>query len=369
MEGGRLLGNGYYGCAFTPELKCAPGTMIELKGNKKNGRAKVAKISTPEDSIAEFKISEDLSVIPGGEEYFILATSICQPANEQSEPELLKCGAEKIKGVPLSSLIQINMPLGGQVFSSVPAKQLVDHFFGIVQHVLEAGALLVVNYYVHFDLHSSNLLYSGKTKLQIIDFGMAWTAKDINAKNLWTKLHEFDIEATHDQESPECTLVNAIFDADLKKAPIDLNFMLKEIPRKVKSVSRQISDVLHVPLETQMKQFEEYVKSSIVFRNKDWLDFFKLYWNKFDAWAIGSLLLKKYTFLIFEPSFTSSSEFQTKRRLLESVLRNLLTYDALERYDCVEALEKFAPNSPVLKRKPVAQWLSKAKEQRKEFLG
>ena len=64
MFGGKLIGQGEFGCAMTPPLKCkgksrpiSLSQMIGLSGPS------VGKITTPKDAALEIRISKELSIV------------------------------------------------------------------------------------------------------------------------------------------------------------------------------------------------------------------------------------------------------------------------------------------------------------------
>ena len=113
IKGGALLGQGVYGCAFSPPLKCR-GKPVATKNIVER---RVGKVTTDFDAYWESRITEYLKENPLAANYFILTEEICQPdvRSAQTEPQLAECSA--ITGKRLTSYKQISMSFGGKALS------------------------------------------------------------------------------------------------------------------------------------------------------------------------------------------------------------------------------------------------------------
>ena len=190
MEGGRLLGSGSYGCAFTPPLICKDK-------KKRNG---VGKITDKVDGEQEIHVANVLRNVPLVRNYFLLPEpESCVPATEQRDPEFKDCHPlfrENEYKIPLSQTIQIFEPFGGvlpfySIMNSGELHPSKFDFYGFMRHMLEAGSTLLVGGVSHFDLHPGNILLDRKGVARILDFGMAFSSKDINkdlVDNRWKVL-------------------------------------------------------------------------------------------------------------------------------------------------------------------------------------
>jgi hypothetical protein len=65
-----------------------------------------------------------------------------------------------------------------------------------------------------------------------------------------------------------------------------------------------------------------------------------------------------------DPEFEELAEYKTKIRTCLKALKGLTQMDAGIRLDAIEALEIWAPDSPVLKQKEVVDWLQEQKKVR-----
>jgi serine/threonine protein kinase len=347
VSGGSLLGQGLYGCAFTPPLKCK--TKIVSKGKR------VGKLTTSEEAAKESNVSSILKHIPSGSKYFILIDSECEPAprENQTEQDLQKC--EFIEGKPLGTVKQLQMPLGGLTLQQTPKRATSIEYFAMGQHLLEAGALLLTKHIVHSDLHKNNILVDSRTQCRLIDFGIAWRPDELSLSNLYLALRSFEPSIT--QEPPECTFVNGMY------ANLRYDEILEGIEHE-KTILKKVSLVTGTPMYVMMRELRNFVSHSWSVKEQNWYVFYKLYWSKFDAWAIGVCLLSLLAEMLYDPSFESATETQQRLQSTTSILKGLCQIDPGKRLDCAEALQLWAPNSSVLEEKAVKDWLQGAAKER-----
>lgn len=345
--GGRLLGQGVYGCAFDPPLNC----VVKSKSGKKKGHL-IGKITSTRDAQKEWSISGLLQTLPNADQYYVLLEDYCVPAPraEQKEPGLKDC--KPLQKIQMSKTTQITMPYAGKPVFSIPKRQSSLDYFKLVQHLLEAGALLLTVSVVHGDIHTMNLLATSRSMVRIIDFGAGWLPSQVKLDNFQEIYRVFN-PAIH-QEPPEFSYINGLED-DLPE-----NAVLAEIKTK-KPALQLLQKLASLPVATQMKTFQRFLDTSVCYEAHDWLSAFKLYWSKVDSWGIGSTLLMLFSDMILDQAFFDSKEFTKKAPLLLDVLKGMLQMDPGLRLDCAEALEQWAPTSSVLTFPAVKEWLSKVK--------
>lgn len=346
-SGGSLLGQGLYGCAFTPPLKCK--TKVVEKGKR------VGKITTDEEAAKEVTISKRLRQLPSASKYFILIDSLCEPAprDKQDEPDIPKCNF--LKDTPLTNVQQLQMPLGGRTLQQVPRKASSIKYFAMGQHLLEAGTLLLVAHTVHSDLHKNNILVDSPSKCRLIDFGLAWRPEDLTLANLYIALRSFEPSIT--QEPPEASYINGLYQG------LSSDVVLKDIEAK-KAILTKISFFSGVPMRTLMQQLRNFLLHSWSVRERNWYSFYKLYWSKVDAWSIGVILVGLLAELMYDPAFEQSPETSQRLESTVEILTGLCAMDPGQRLDAAEALQRWAPNSPVLEEKAVKEWLQSASKER-----
>ena len=349
QHGGKLLGKGRYGCAFSPPLIC--------KGKKQHNHRSVGKVTEKMDGTQELGITFLLKKqLSNPERYFILIEDSCipKPRAQQKDRDLQKCdSAENFKGT-----IQLIMPFGGKPLFLLPRRADQLHFFKLAQHLLEAGTMLLVARVVHYDLHQMNILVQNSTP-RLIDFGMAWQPEAITLANVHLLERVASPEAVH--QTPEHTVMFAIQDE------MTLNHILALMADK-KDILNLIYRAIGTPVEKQLEELKRFCLSSISFSERDWYTFQTTYWMKFDAWAIGAALLSVFSdLLVLDPNFERDPQVGDRLKTTMDVFKGLLQTDPGKRLDAAEALEKFAPDSQVLQEPKVQEWLTKQKALRAEL--
>lgn len=350
--GGKLLGQGLYGCAFSPPLKCI------LKKKYAKNKALVGKITDKMDAQNELFISQTLGSVPGAEKYFAIMYESCapMPRAQQKEKDIASC--EAIKDTRLTDKIQLIMPFGGKPLRLVPHTTKHIQFFELGQHILEAGALLLSKHIVHSDLHSMNILVNSQSTALFIDFGLSWSPDNLTLANLNSLARTFNPAIS--QEPPEISVLNGVW-----------NNINKEIALRRTAAQKLafelVARITGVPVESQIRVLRDFVDASVSFQNENWLSFYSLYWSKVDAWALGVIVLTLYADLLMDFKFESLPQFHTMRGAILRVIRGLCNCDPSKRLDAAEALEIWNPQSLVLKNKDVSLWLQKQRKLREQL--
>jgi hypothetical protein len=347
--GGKLLGQGVYGCAFSPPLKC-----VVRKAKATPGR-KVGKIETTEEAQKEFTVSKKLEKIPHAETYFTLLESLCTPAprSQQTEKDLSKCDAIKspmLKRNLLPGMSQVTMPFAGVPLALTPHRVANIDFFAMSRHLLEAGTLLLTARIIHADIHMMNVMVNSRTSTTFIDFGQAWSVDELSLANISSRFHQFNPRIG--QNPPECCVIDGLTEVN----PPSLQTILYRM-RDQNPLFQLIQQLFQIPVETQLATIKRFVETSWSFQEENWFSFYKLYWSKFDAWAIGVNIIVLYVGLLSDPVFERSEEFRRNGNMPLRVIKGLLTLDPGLRMDCAEALAIWAPESPILQLPAVKKWL------------
>jgi hypothetical protein len=361
MEGGHLLGQGSYGCVFTPPLLCKSQKMKKAK--------RVGKITEAEDAEHEIKIANHLRKMPLVKHYILLPDpESCEPApiKYQKDREIKDCEATtRQDGFKISweDSRQLFLPFGGRkpLGNMIMATNIHPSsfsFLDFMKHILEAGSLLLVAGVCHYDLHPNNFLRDPYGVVRILDLGQAFEAREINdeiVRSRWKQLmFGFEKDAPNsmvtNSEAPEITVINAMRN-DYEQDEAIINVV------KGKTVFRDMEKVLGMSRETSYKELKAFFENSQSIQNQDWVQFYKLYWTGFDAWSIGALLLKV---LQYQISFTEflQGDWQSKQSMTMLALKGLLNPNPRKRLDCVEALFLFDPNNHWIRQFGKA-WLEK----------
>ena len=90
MEGGKLIGQGTYGCIFDPPLVCK---------KKQFTKGDIGKLTTSDDLEREKNAYKILQSIEESKNYFILPDASCSPriVDNQVDRDIDKCGLFKKK--------------------------------------------------------------------------------------------------------------------------------------------------------------------------------------------------------------------------------------------------------------------------------
>jgi serine/threonine protein kinase len=345
QEGGKLLGQGVYGCAFNPPLHC----VIQKKGSKiESSKRKVGKLTWPMYSENEVFISEVLKNLKNYRKYFILIENSCIPEtkNKQTEKDIEAC--KITQEIDFKDTVQLIMPYGGKPLFTVPKNIRNIHFFDLFQHMLEAGALLIKQKVVHNDLHVMNILLEKPSVGHIIDFGMSWMPEGLTLANLQGLYRVYNPRIA--VEPPEISYLNGILD-NVDPQLIFANIYDQKLPLHL------VKAVYGISIESQIEELKRFVRISWSMEQENWYSFFKLYWASIDAWGLGVSMLTTFVDLTMDASFETSNAYQDKADLALQTLLGMCRCDPGKRLDCAEALALYAPDSETLRDKDVKNHL------------
>lgn len=364
QDGGRMIDSGGYGCIFDPPLMCESAAENRRATRGVRGH-RIGKISEPEDTRAEQKAALALRNIPNAKDYFVLVypNSICSmaPPTKQREAEgIQKCEVFQKKGY--RGLLHYQMPWGGitiqKVFKASREEQRVPfQLRAVIERILEAGAILCLNSVVHYDIHPSNILFDEKTLLpRLIDFGFAFQASDINRNFFNTRWKEYDPE--HPVEPPEITIFTGIRKGlSVKRAFAEVSQFKRYLKSAEILVGQRRVD--------QAREFLAFWNSSKAAKEGDYVELFKTYWSKFDAWSIGGVFLEIFKISSELPSIQAQEGYGTTIRRLKEVIRGLVRMNPRDRLDCVEALALWNPDNAIVTDTKGEAWLQQRGRQRK----
>ncbi len=350
LRGGKLLGAGTYGCVFDPPLICKGEGSVSPKDRKLLG-----KITAPLDAATEYKASLILGDLKSP--YFLVAdkNSVCEPSEKQKEKDLKSCKALEVQ--PITGFVQFKMPYGGkQLLTLITNTSFLGEpltFYDAMLQFLEAGSYLIAKQFVHYDINTGNVVIDNKGQLSLIDFGMSFSAKEITEETLKPRWKQYT--PAYMPEPPEITIATALFQN------VQPNQSIPEIV-KDKWGCYLSSVVLGVPAKKQVYELHKFWNSSRAAQNKDWVEFWRLYWPTFDSWAIGSCLTLILRSLLLRPEFTNTRMWKERGPTIKYILRGLLQVNPRKRLDCVEALKLYDPDN-VWFEKYGTSWLSSRAKQ------
>ena len=144
MLGGRILGQGLYGCVFTTPFSCAKGSKDAKGDSAKDAKGdkgpigQLTKLTNPTDAAVELSIGETIRRIPLWRNYFAVAESMCVPSNKQKEKDIRTC--KVLHDRPLSEFRVLRMSHAGTPLSEYTLNVREFQVMSFTTHLLEAGA-------------------------------------------------------------------------------------------------------------------------------------------------------------------------------------------------------------------------------------
>lgn len=357
QTGGRILGQGVYGCVFTPPLLCRGQKHLNPRS-----AGRLGKVAERDDVRPELIIGSLLKNSTTASKYVIVPdlSSLCVPEqmSKQPEPEIDDCKVFKRRDV--TKMFQYEMPFGGKELKAFLKDFKIDTdkfpYFRFFGEMLAVGAFLALHGIVHNDIHFGNILIDSDFHPRLIDFGRAYTNMSVT-KELIVKLEAGDFDPSYHQVPPEMSVKEGIDYA------VPQSQILSEIRAK-KSGLTTGERLLGMNRDKQMNELRQFITNSQSFKNHDWVSFFKTYWPQVDSWGMGAMLILLYSRMMLNRGFTQSTEFQQKRGIVETVLRRLLRASPAKRMDCVEALALYDPSNELIATPQGRKWLDAKRQQR-----
>jgi len=324
MIGGRIRGQGTYGCVFQPALKCRG------KKNSNTNLTMVGKITSKDSARNEIAIAKILHTIPNASDYVILAeeeTCIPRTRSRQSDKDIEQC--ELIATMKLENTVQILMPWGGYPLSSINLDPYVFNYIKFVEDILACGTFLLVNDLCHFDLWGNNFLFDKQNKPRVIDFGLTFEASKLNIREIASRWRVIAVD--HDTETPEVTLMLG------SQQNISISSLIRGLVSEKPAVQR-LQVLCDVDPNEWSSELYQWTLDSKSFQQHDWLSCWKVYWPGFDAWSIGAVLLNVLEIQMSIPEFVNSNSWKEKGPMIKKIIRGLCRSHPAYRIDTAEAL-------------------------------
>jgi hypothetical protein len=246
------------------------------------------------------------------------------------------------------------MPYGGQTLEQIRATTIQMRYMEIGKNLLEAGTWLILKNLVHFDLHANNIVMTDKPR--IIDFGVVWSPLNLDNRTVTNLFRVYNPLISH--ETPETSFMNGVLNGYRP------NEVVEDILKRKRHFN--LRNILGRSKQYMEQEFRNFIKNSISVRNNDSVQFYKLYWTKFDAWAFGILLYNLLNKFILDSSFVDNI-YSPNKKHINICIDGLLQTDPLKRIDAIEALECWAPDSALLKNPDVVAWLKLRKINREQL--
>lgn len=350
QKGGKLIGQGAYGCIFSPPLTCR-GDTKPRQGWKTKKLGKMTEISDIKNEIMAAKV---LGRFPDAKNYCILPEidTLCKPApmTIQREKDLKDCEALEKYGT--ESMMEYELEFGGKTLKT--RIQMSDFtntfpFFRFMGDMLEIGAFLVLHGCIHNDLHGNNIVMKNDFRPRLIDFGRSYIYNSINRATV-EELTGVYYDAGLGQIPPEVTAHHGI------NSGLQLKTIMEDIYMK-KPGLLVAERVLGLSRKQQMMEFREFWMTSKCINDGDWVAFYKLYWPVVDSWAIGHNIIGILKRLLLSKKFVESEEWVKKQGVVKDILKRLLQTSPKKRIDAVEALALYDPTNDVVSSASGRAWL------------
>lgn len=334
QRGGRLLGQGVYGCTFTPAPRCAGGKVF----TEVAGLPAVGKVTT-EDPDEELGIGRAIMRLPAAAAYFALPTEACRAATPVKDPD---AGACKVftEAPPLSTFSLMAMPAGGEAMRkwSTDKQRMADNYLRIFIHLLEGMIIYQRAGYVHNDIHDANVLVDDKGVARYIDFGLAFNMRDVQGWDDANLGRTF--KPKYFWQAPEVHLVRMLMN----------NVGIESGIRQLKEIS---------PEYTRMEgQFPQRPSMDAAFRalatrsrsvvTRDWGAFVRMYAPAFDWWRVGLLMWDIWDGLL-SWSGLQATELWTQREVVRRLLAGMTSFSPRDRMSPAAALAILDPMNKLAK--------------------
>lgn len=175
--GGRLLGQGVYGCTFEPAPRCAGGDVFRRVG----GLPAVGKV-TVEDATEELGVGRAIMKLPLAAQYFAVPTETCRPEEPVADPDVRACRVISKAGIG-SRLTLLAMPAAGTALGkwSMNLPRLAENYERIFVHLLEGMVIYQRAGFIHNDIHHGNILVDEAGVARYIDFGLAFRPDEVRS--------------------------------------------------------------------------------------------------------------------------------------------------------------------------------------------
>jgi hypothetical protein len=330
QTGGRLLGQGVYGCTFEPAPRCAGGSVFKTIG----GLPAVGKIVS-DDAAEELKVGKAIMALPLATAYFALPSEECKPEMPVQDTEASSCRVTTEAGA-FTQFSMLLMPSGGQPLLKFGAnlERLATNYLRVFVHLLEGGIIYQNAGYVHNDIHMGNVLVDDKNVARYIDFGLAFQLKDVKVwedANLGTRF-----KPKYMMQPPEIhcwrMMLGGLRLADGVKELKDMNSEYGRLEHQFPQRAQCLAAMM------------DLFKTHPAVRSKDGGAFVQEFGKRFDSWRLGFCMWLLWDDLLQWAPFMQSSVYG-KRDLVRSVLGGLTDFDPRQRMTFAAALTVLDPGN------------------------
>lgn len=323
--GGRLIGEGVYGCIFDPAPRCAGGSVFKRIGKMRT----VGKI-TSEYADDELGIGKAIMHLPLATQYFALPSIGCKAPPVIDDPEVEDCKLLKKEKSDLTLLI---MPAAGETIHawSKNRARLAEKFVFMMKHLLEGMVIYQRAGYIHNDIHYKNILVDEFDVPRYIDFGLGFKLDRVNR---WEDANiGYSFKPAYIFMPPELHIWRGIKNGVSVR---DAVRELKDIHREYGQIEKawgSADDILY-----------EFSQMSKCFRERDGVTFIRTYARAFDVWRIGMFFWMMWNDLLFWTPFKESALYAERDRVVP-IMKGLVHFSPARRYTAEKALLELDPRN------------------------
>jgi hypothetical protein len=331
--GGRLLGEGVYGCTFEPAPRCAGGDVFRtIRGLPAAGKV------TVEDPKEETAIGRAIMSIPLAEQYFALPSISCTVSREdvRRDPESGRCDILKEAG-PMSRFSMLVMPSAGKDlmrWASSNYGRVAANYDRMLKHLLEGMIIYQRAGFIHNDIHMGNILVDDAGVARYIDFGLAFRLEDVHT---WADTNmSTNFKPKYVWKPPE---VHAWCMVQSGARLMDGLQQIKDINPEYEKLELQFPG-----RKSSLAALTEMIQRSAAIRNRDGGAFIQAYATRFDAWRIGLCMWMVWDDLLRWPGIRDSALW-SRRSIIRQVLGGLTDFFVPTRLTAAEALRILDPTN------------------------
>lgn len=357
LTGGKLLGEGTYGCVFFPSLECA-----SKKEQKREFSGAVTKLFNRERHMLEEKLeTKKVAEMDKEGKYTNRLLGSCETSVDKlPRSDTVLC--KKIKPHTKRYYQLLYQHKGIDLEHFIRTKYELTDMFDYILNLMRGVQMLVKNDYVHLDIKPPNILITDTKKALLIDFGLGKEMK---------KLYNGDesgylLEYSYPYYPPEFNLFFEMMYGDkIKENPkVFMKYYISHVlNNKYNNFNSTKQYIFNNPyFRTLLEGFtKEFIKNitKLNIRNGDDLSeyFYKTFAHKADVWSLGVVM--------YEVFINSSTEKTPRGVIMEfnQIIHGMMNPDPYKRYDiakAISAMSKLMPNktaSPpiILEAHPINQ--------------
>lgn len=295
-KGGKLIGQGNYGCVFNPPLDCFA---IKVKDKDKDkDKANIGKVFFKE---SEFNNELEQTKI----------IKLFDPKHIFTLPIVNHCKIKKVKSKSCnidSNSHQIIYPYGGIDLTMINIDNNILYCF---LKIIKGISVMHLHKYIHGDIKPANILYNkNKNVLKLIDFGFASKANAvyINESNSFQLM-----DAKYRYFPPEYFWF--FYKTKMGKQP-----SIKLMMEHFKTLNNYDFDNYNINIEFSLSKFFLIMKSVKMFSHSSW----EVIACKADVYALGITLMEILSNSILDKKLLF---------MVRSVISHMIEPNVLDRWD------------------------------------